>query len=130
MKLRLPAGWGVPEDSQAPALEGALGEISLATVLSIFDLERRSGILTLYRGPRLDTLGQVLVREGRVVGAWVWTRRPLSGREAFRELLDWREGRFGFRPGVVEAEDQLGGSTAHLLLEAARCFDEGGRAAR
>ena len=116
------------------ALEGTLSDVGLATVLAIFDLERRSGIITLHDG-QAGRNGQVLVREGRAVGATVHAdadnpdddaaAQPLNGREALYELLDWRQGRFGFRPAFVDAADELHGSTSELLLDAARRMDEG-----
>jgi hypothetical protein len=118
------------------ALEGALSDVGLATVLAIFDLERRSGIITLHDG-QAGRNGQVLVRDGRAVGATVHVvvapadggdagdAEPLRGRQALYELLDWRQGRFGFRPAFVDAADELHGTTSELLLDAARRLDEG-----
>jgi hypothetical protein len=122
------------------ALEGALSDVGLATVLAIFDLERRSGTITLHNG-EAGRNGQVLVRDGRAVSATVHEdvegddaeqaapavldRVPLRGRDALYELLDWRQGRFGFRPSFVDAADELHGSTSELLLDAARRLDEG-----
>jgi Domain of unknown function (DUF4388) len=121
------------------ALEGALSDVGLATVLAIFDLERRSGIITLQNGEG-GRSGKVMVRDGRAVTAAVHegTERddtehttvadvtePLRGREALYELLDWRQGRFVFRPSFVDAADELHGTTSELLLDAARRLDEG-----
>ena len=124
------------------ALEGALADVGLATVLAIFDLERRSGVITLNNGSaEIPRTGQVLVREGRAVSASIRARAahgaeaaddadeavpPLRGRDALYQLLDWRQGRFGFRPGFVDAADELHGSTSELLLDAARRLDEDG----
>jgi hypothetical protein len=121
------------------ALEGALSDVGLATVLAIFDLERRSGIITLHNGEG-GLSGKVVVRDGRAVSAAVHVgtecddtehataadgAHPLRGRDALYELLDWRQGRFGFRPSFVDAADELHGTTSELLLDAARRLDEG-----
>jgi hypothetical protein len=115
------------------ALEGTLSDVGLATVLAIFDLERRSGIISLHSPGGWN--GEVLVRDGRAVRATVYATvnddehgevaNLLRGRDALYELLDWRQGRFGFRPSFVDVADELHGSTSELLLDAARRLDEG-----
>ena len=66
------------------ALEGALADVGLATVLAIFDLERRSGVITLNNGSaEIPRTGQVLVREGRAVSASI-RARAAHGAEAGR----------------------------------------------
>lgn len=112
------------------ALEGTLSDVGLATVLAIFDLERRSGIISLHGQDGWN--GEVLVRDGRAVRATVHdddehgdVAHQLRGRDALYELLDWRQGRFGFRPSFVDVADELHGSTSELLLDAARRLDEG-----
>jgi len=116
------------------ALEGTLSDVGLATVLAIFDLERRSGIISLHSQSGWN--GEVLVRDGRAIAATVYATvhdddehgdvaNLLRGRDALYELLDWRQGRFGFRPSFVDAADELHGSTSELLLDAARRLDEG-----
>jgi hypothetical protein len=125
-----------PSPVAAPALEGALSDVGLATVLAIFDLERRSGSITLHHG-QTGRNGLVLVCEGRAVSATVQADQredgeggddappTTHGRDALYELLDWRQGRFGFRAGEVQVDDELCGSTSELLLDAARRMDEG-----
>jgi hypothetical protein len=123
---RLPANtsamiWPIANE-RATALEGSLAEVQLATVLTMFEMERRSGVIAL----RTDaTGGHVMVREGQVVCATVFGGVRLRGREALFAMLDWRSGRFVFRPGLIEVADELGCSTTRLLLEAARRSDEG-----
>ena len=107
----------------APALSGALAEISVSTVLAIFEMERRSGLVRLRAGQRLGLIG---VRGGQVVRAAVGGGVPLKGPDALYALLDWRDGSFEYRPGLVRGADEMGLSTSHLLLEAARRADEHG----
>lgn len=120
--------------NQAYALEGSLQSVSLATVLAVFDHERRTGKVIM-RGPSSDgAAGEVLIRDGQPVQAWVRARVPgggallpaVRGREALYHLLGWLEGRFAFVAEPVEVTDELESSTTHLLLEAARRLDEQG----
>jgi hypothetical protein len=107
---------------EEPALEGSLAEVQLSTVLAIFEMERRSGVIAL--GTRAHT-GHVMVRSGQAVCASVFGAAGLRGREALFAMLGWRSGRFVFRPALVEAADEMGASTTGLLLEAAQRTDEG-----
>jgi hypothetical protein len=114
---------------EEPALEGSLAEVQLATVLAIFEMERRSGVIAL--GTRAHT-GHVMVRSGQAVCASVFGQLDgggMRGRDALFTMLGWRSGRFVFRPALIEAADEMGASTTGLLLEAAQRSDEGDAAA-
>jgi hypothetical protein len=103
-------------------LSGALSEINVGTLLTLFEMERRSGVVLLYaRGRR----GQINIRMGKIVRAATSGDAPLNGKEALYALLAWRSGRFQYRPGPVKGEEgELDLSTSHVLLEAARRSDE------
>ncbi|HKE14896.1 MAG TPA: DUF4388 domain-containing protein [Kofleriaceae bacterium] len=108
----------VPE----PVLRGNLSEISVATLLSLFEFERRSGVLHLHRD---DETASLYVAAGRVVRASP-DAEPGSLALIMR-LLDWKRGRFEWSPcEVVAAGDDLGLKTQQLLLEHARVRDEQG----
>jgi len=106
-----------------PVLRGNLAEISVATLLSLFEFERKSGILQVKRE---EELARLFVAAGRVVkvegadGAGDPLARVMS-------LLDWRAGRFEFSACEVVAGDELGIQTQQLLLEHARIRDEEAR---
>jgi CheY-like chemotaxis protein/Tfp pilus assembly protein PilZ len=104
-----------------PVLRGNLSEISVATLLSLFEFERRSGVLHLHRD---DEAASLYVSGGRVVRASA--RDPEPGPMALvMRLLDWKRGRFEWSPcEVVAAGDDLGLQTQQLLLEHARVTDE------
>ncbi len=108
---------------QESALSGALANVSLATVLTIFEMERRSGTVSLHAGRRS---GQIGFLAGQVVSARVAGGAGLHGREALFALLDWHDGRFDYQPDQVPAIDEMRSTTSHLLLEAARRYDEVG----
>jgi hypothetical protein len=105
---------------------GVLGEIGLGTLLTVLDLERRSGVVSVH-GPD-GAAGQLTVRDGRIVAAATRGPGPLVGRAAAYEMLSWTTGRFVLRTdeaalaGAIETE--LDCSTTHLLMDAARVQDE------
>ena len=101
-------------------LRGSLSDISIATLLSLFEFERKSGVLQVRHEGRWNRL---FIARGRVVKA--------EGSGAHAELverimsvLDWEVGRFEFNSCEVVADDGLGMSTQHILLEHAKLRDE------
>ena len=107
-----------PSPFRPGILRGTLADISLATLLSIFDFERKSGVLRLFRGPRSAKIacsrGQVLAVEGALAAT------PMEG---LFELLEWDGGHFEFSACEVDEGEGLG-PTQSLLLEHARRSDE------
>jgi hypothetical protein len=104
-------------------LRGNLGEITLATLLSLLEYEGKSGILVLLR--RGD-VGRVFVSHGRAVKVEGGGEAP-TARGRLMTLLDWRDGQFEFTSCEVIGEDTVGAKTTHLLLEHARIRDEAKR---
>jgi DNA-binding response OmpR family regulator len=105
------------------ALRGALEHVSLASLLSFLDLERRTGRLLLVHDEGMAT---IWLRDGRVL------RVSVSGRldraepiERLMHILDWGQGRFELADddGVAD-QDEIGLPTSQLLLEHARRRDE------
>lgn len=105
------------------ALRGALEQVSLASLLSFLDLERRTGRLLLVHDEGMAT---IWLRDGRVL------RVSVSGRlnkaepiERLMHILDWGQGRFELADddGVAD-QDEIGQPTSQLLLEHARRRDE------
>ncbi|MSP59340.1 MAG: response regulator [Myxococcales bacterium] len=107
-------------DEAAPAgLCGSLHQIGLATLLSMLGLERRSGVIALHRG---EESACVYLHDGRVVAAQRG-RGGEGGASLVFELLTWSDGSFTFDDTRVERRDEIGMSTAHLLLEGAQRVD-------
>jgi hypothetical protein len=102
------------------ALTGALAHFGLATLLTVLEMERRTGVLDL-RG--LEHSARISLREGQVVHAEI-RGKPLRGADAVFELLGWVDGGFIFRIGEVSAANEVSLPTSMLLLEAARRADE------
>jgi two-component system, OmpR family, response regulator len=113
----------VKKRSRRFALQGFLDEFPLATLLTVLELERRSGAVVLSQGPHRVRGGKLIVRAGQVIAARVATTGAV-GRAAVHELLGWRAGRFGFTPGDFHLHDEVKTPTARLLLEAAQWADE------
>jgi hypothetical protein len=101
------------------ALTGALSHFGLATVLTVLEMERRTGVLEL-RGAGQGA--RVFLRDGQVVHAEI--RGGARGADAVFELLGWVDGGFIFRVAEVTAANEVGLTTPMLLLEAARRADE------
>jgi hypothetical protein len=115
---------GIPAmNDDVSALSGALSQINVASVLTLFEMERRSGVVLLRSG---RSRGQIGLHDGQIVGADVTGNVALTGKEAVYTLLTWQRGRFEYRPGAPRGTDELQLSISHLLLEAARRSDEGG----
>jgi uncharacterized protein (TIGR02266 family) len=104
------------------ALRGDLQQVSLASVLSFVELEKRTGHLLIVSDNELATLhlrnGQVVhvdlasVHEGKV------------GADRLYHVLDMAHGRFELTSVEVTTKDSVGVSTQFALLEHARRQDE------
>lgn len=106
-------------------LRGSLREISLATLLSLLEFERKSGIALVHAPGHLARLfvsgGRVVKIEADGVGT--------DAVSAMMTLLDWHHGRFEFIACEVAGTDELGMPTSQILLEHARLRDEATRSA-
>jgi CheY-like chemotaxis protein/Tfp pilus assembly protein PilZ len=100
-------------------LRGSLADIGLPTLLSLFEFERKSGVLMVLCGA---DLARLFVAEGRIIKVEASTAG--TARERLMRLLDWRDGQFEFSPVAVGGRDELGMSIQALLLEHARITDE------
>jgi hypothetical protein len=120
-----------PPGTARSILRGEIENVGLPTLLTILDMERRSGLLLIQRQ---KTLGRLHVREGRVVRARIeGASRNKSGEggagaDAVYEMLNWPDGQFELWQAVVEGRDEVGSSTTFLLMENARRSDESAHA--
>ncbi|MFT3766773.1 MAG: response regulator [Minicystis sp.] len=130
LRTRRDSMLSLPPLGVAPsAIEGDLGQMSIATVLTVLEMERRSGtfeVVSKKRRAQLDIVaGQVV--EGTVGGTRV------AALTALRTMLAWNVGRFSFIPNNDRQPPpaQHGGGTLSLgafLIEAMRLQDEAARA--
>jgi len=114
-------------ESVAPgghAIEGNIEQMSVATVLTLLEMERRSGTLKVSAGTRKCSLEIVA---GYAIGGSIGasTVAPLA---ALREILRWQEGRFRFTPGNDAGVPANRRSIGALLIEAVRLDDESAQA--
>jgi hypothetical protein len=107
-------------------LRGELDQITLASVLTVLEMERKTGILLVERA---NETARVFLRRGRVIRAAV-DIPDLHGTAAVYALLGWEAGAFDFLAGDVGGIDEIQTSTAFLLMEGARRMDEAREADR
>jgi CheY-like chemotaxis protein len=101
-------------------LRGNLVDIGLGTLLSLFEFERKSGVLLLLRG---GEIARVFVSEGKLLKVEMSTSKG-APRERMMRLLDWHDGSFEFSPAAIGGHDEIGITVTQLLLEHARTRDE------
>lgn len=107
-----------------PDFKGDLKYLGFSTILTMLELEQKSGVLSLKND---KSSGLFLVRNGRIVSAQVGGEGQCEGKEAVYELLRWKKGAYVFKTVGVEGEDQINATTQSLLFEGARRMDEGSR---
>ena len=108
------------------AFRGTLDQIGLPSILSLVDMERKTGMLVLVLEPGKEK-ARVYFHEGSVVRAMYDKKDKPKNAALIYELLARTEGKFEFRNMVVDAKDEVHSPTAHLLLEGARLLDESRR---
>src|SRR5690606_13186857 len=99
-------------------LNGRLGEGVVANVLQYLQLSQGTGCLSLVHPARRHA--QVYLENGKVVFV---EARPLYDLAALTAILEWHEGRFSFRPGVVAPRRSMSRNVDTLLLEATHLAD-------
>jgi len=102
------------------AMRGELDQISLSSVLTVLEMERKNGILMVEHGQHV---GRMFLRKGRIIRAAI-EEPPVSGAPAVYQMLTWGAGSFDFLAGDVGGVDELQTSTTYLLMEGARRLDE------
>lgn len=103
-------------------IAGTLEQVGLPALLTMLELERKTGVLTLLRRDPPREACMYIV-EGRVHDARLGGRVPLRRATALYELLRWHTGRFEFVARSLDLPDEIGISTSELLLEGARRID-------
>ncbi len=106
-----------------PGLRGNLVDIGLGTLLSLFEFERKSGILLLLRD---GEIARLFVSEGKVLKVESSAAKgvPMVPKMRLMALLDWQAGQFEFSPCAIGGKDELNTTITATLLEHARMQDE------
>ncbi|KYF66220.1 response regulator [Sorangium cellulosum] len=112
----------IPASVDQTAIEGDLSQMSIATVLTVLEMERRSGAFEVTSKKRraLLDIAEGCIVQGTVGGTHV------SALAALRTMLSWKVGRFAFIPGSRPVPSDRK-SIAAYLLEATRLEDESTR---
>jgi DNA-binding response OmpR family regulator len=106
--------------TRAYSLAGEFSALSFADLVSILELGRRSGTVSVVTK---DRLGTVHFDRGRIVHTVFGT---MVGPPAFVWLLAQEEGHFEFSPGpclISESERTIWESVQSLMMESARIID-------
>jgi hypothetical protein len=106
--------------SARAVLRGDLDQIGLSTILTILEMERRSGLLVVKHARQTV---RIEVREGQAVRARMEGLRKPTGAEAVYEALAWTEGQFQLFGVKVAGRDEIGLRTTFLLMEGMRRID-------
>jgi DNA-binding response OmpR family regulator len=111
-------------DAGRVVLRGALNELGLPSLLTMFELERKTGQLAVTRDQLVAWIDFV---EGKIVRARS-TEIDSDSRTVMMNVLDWQAGYFElWTGGAAPPVTDLDTSVAHLLLEHARIRDEASR---
>lgn len=114
-------GRDVRAATESTMLSGSLSEISIPTLLSLLDFERKSGILVLVASHH--QAARLFVADGRIVKVEAGDPGE-PARARLMDVLDWTAGTFEFTSCEVIGSDEIGIGTSALLLEHARIRDE------
>lgn len=107
-------------DAERDALRGDLHQVSIQSVLSFLEMERRSGVLRI--GPICNA--RLELKDGRIRRAALEGAGNLSSREQLFRILDASVGRFEFVQGPIDVPDEIEMPTSNVILEHARRRDE------
>jgi hypothetical protein len=107
--------------SARAVLRGDLAKIGLSTILTILEMERRSGLLVVRRSRQTV---RIEVAGGQVVRARMEGVGKPTGAEAVYLALAWTDGHFQLFGVKVAGRDEIGLRTTFLLMEGMRRIDE------
>ncbi len=116
-----------PTTARAPRathLSGVLSQITLPTLLSLFDMEQLTGKLVVRTVGGDATF--IFFKQGQVVDVEP-LGRSASARDRLAVALSLTEGSFEFYAQAVDREDKIGTRTTALLLDISRVMDEARR---
>ena len=105
-------------------LRGDLEQVSLASVLSFLELEKKTGLLSVVS----EKSARVHIEEGRPLKVEVEGPAPSgTSRQLLSGMLDWPRGQFAFEVAKVDCQDEVHATLTSILLEHARVSDEAAR---
>lgn len=111
-------------DTERVVLRGALTDLALPSLLTMFEADRTTGQLAVTRDQLVTWIDII---EGRIVRAKS-SELDADSRAVMMQVLDWKDGYFELSAGARGGKVELETSVTHLLLEHARLRDEATRA--
>jgi twitching motility two-component system response regulator PilH len=112
-----------PRRAEHVLLSGSIGDLGLSAVLTMMELEKKTGRLVASNG----NAAWIDIVEGRIVDAG-WSLGNNHPRAVVLALLDWQQGSFKLVATPTPARPmQLAMPITHLILEQARLRDEAAR---
>jgi len=113
-----------PLSSNVSALQGDVAQISIPTLLTMLEMERRTGVVRVQGAGKSQAT--IELDEGAVVSAQLG---KISGDSlaVFREVVNWTSGKYSFEPKESKGLTVPRRPTSMLLLEALRLNDESHR---
>jgi two-component system OmpR family response regulator len=117
----------VPQESgRTAALRGDLAQMSVTTILTVLEMERRTGTLSVEgasKGQQLQS-AELGLSQGAVVHAQL-RGKNVPAIDVLRHMLRLERGKFWFAPTDDKPSSGPAESLGMLMLEAARLEDEG-----
>lgn len=112
-----------PKRAERVLFSGSIGELGIASVLTMMELEKKTGRLVASNGHA----AWIDIVDGRIVDAG-WSLGTSHPRAVVLALLDWQQGSFKLVAIPQRHSDsQLAMPVTHLILEQARLRDEAAR---
>lgn len=115
---------GPQSGSESPAFRGDLAFMSVATMLTLLEMERTAGVLKVQNDDKSTAILEIAYG---AIASFKLNDRPKSVLDGLREVLRWKHGRFAFRAKPIAVSVANRPRINQLLLEAMRLEDEAGR---
>lgn len=122
LRIRRDSMLSMPAEERT-AIEGDISQMSIATVLTVLEMERRTGLVEVVSKKRR---AQLQIASGYVVHGTIGGTQ-VSALAALRTMLAWKVGRFSFVPHVHVDPPMSQKSIGAFLIEAVRLEDENAR---
>ncbi len=123
-------GSGPVAQANKPTLAGNLRQVGLSPLLTLLEMERKSGILVVSQDaqaaiPGGSNTGRIFLNRGRCVRARLDDVDEPKNEHCIYQMLEWSSGHFEFQEVQVEVDPEIEvASTTHILMEGARLIDE------
>jgi two-component system, OmpR family, response regulator len=114
-----------PASSRGSAFQGDIAQVSVSTILTLLELERRTGMLKVKTAD--GHRAELELAEGTFIAVRV-DGKPGDPTELLRTVLRWKKGSFSFKPDADKPPPKgLRQSLGGLLLKAMQLEDEAAR---